>query len=247
MAEEKESRLGKWLRGALHLAGEIAAILLAGWTILGLPPIVVSLKSGTLSGIQAALAWAVPTLAVWVLAWRRRDALRPAIRTRYVSTLVRLSGPVREDLAQIPCADVGRPEDGGAVEAVGARQEGEPALAKREFGDEIAELSPNASYVLFLVLKSYAQDGCQQAEVTLWAPAVRIDLWGVGDPLSRACRELVYAQLLTDWELSNGGESLRAVLADRLRGRREVSRFMELLDEHLRESYFWDSDTTIIP
>lgn len=53
---------------------------------------------GTLSGIQAALAWAVPTVTLWALAWRRRHELPGAMRQRYVSTLVRLSGPVRSEL-----------------------------------------------------------------------------------------------------------------------------------------------------
>jgi hypothetical protein len=186
-------------------------------------------------------------LVIWAAVWKWRGRLVLWARERYVRALVWLSRPVSEDLARILGRELGGEEGGAAVEAAGAAREGEPALAKREYGDEIAKLSTNASYVLFLVLKTYAEDQCQQVEVTLWAAAVRCDLWGVGDPLSRACRELLIAQLLTDFELSNDEQSLRAVLADRLADGREVPRFMELLEQQLRERYFWDSDDTAIP
>ena len=100
MAEENESRVGRPPRRILDLAWKIATISMAAWTILGIPPIVGLLQDGTLSGIQAALAWAVPTLTVWVLAWRRRHELARAVRRRYVSAVVGLSRPVREEVVE---------------------------------------------------------------------------------------------------------------------------------------------------
>jgi hypothetical protein len=217
MSEEKENTRARALRRAMEAASHAANILMAVWVILGLPSIVGLLQDGTLSGIQAALAWAAPTLTVWVLAWRRRPELARAMRRRYVSFVAWLASPAPQEVAERL--------RGKTV----ARVHEEVEALLEEFDEDILRTLQFA-----LVEGDPAYDG------PAYVIARQVFLYGVGEfttpnlELEKACNKLVTSGMVVTYRFDDSEGIAQVWFRRDIREANETGRLSRLVREELK-------------
>jgi len=146
-------------------------------------------------------------LGLWSALWKWRQPLALWGTQRYVRALLRLSRPVTEDLAEIPCAEVGREEDSGEVRLGVPLPADAGGRVLEDLSGNVLGLDGNALNVLQFVLAAFDRSGAR----TCWVSAAPMfpDRWHyypfhtAREALDQACHDLVAAEMvsryLIDW------------------------------------------------
>jgi hypothetical protein len=217
MSEEEESTRGTGARRLLDFASNIAQILGFIWSVVGVPSIVVLLRRGTLSRIWPVLAWLLPTLLLWGLAWWRRRQLSRAVRQGYVCAVLWLGRPVRREVA----------ERLGGETAAGVHEEMEALV---EECDE---------HVLRTLLFALVE-GVSDHDGPVYVIARQVFLYGVGEftnpylELEKACNKLVESGVAVTYRFDRSGGVAQIWIRRDIGEANETGQLSRLVREELK-------------